>query len=1270
MRDPKKLFACVLSLLLVLGVGFPALAFGDKEPDSSIEFVGLAQDQVFSQEDDVALEAEPHEGGDTKVGEGEAVESPEVESEKSTFTEVSASAISVVAAEERVSFVYVDQPVIAQLETQQVAVALLSETTGLSQAVLTLQNEREERTVSAYAATDSSMLFSFSTTGWTYGEWVAKSISYDTEDGQIALDLSACDVARFLVVPSSESGIVAASDEAGDESVSFYTMDASGEVVESSTLEGAVAQSAQEATPVEGARSAAKSRTATSSVRSRTGDLVVALDPGHGGSDPGAVGVNNAHEATLTWKIANYCKEELESYHGVKVILTKTQAETLDSIEARVKRAVDLGADVVVSIHLNSFTSAAAHGAEVWVPNDSSYNHDTHTVGSALGEKILNELEALGLFNRGVKTKDSVSTDLTGHPRDYYGICRYAREAGIPGIIVEHAFVTSPTDYELYLKDESKLRALGVADATGIARQYGLSKQPTTPPTGSLRVVTADQSAGSITYEAQVTSPSGVSVVQLPVWCDTVGGQDDIRWYTMKPASVDSRGNGTYRLTVSTANHGRQVGDYQAHLYVVDGWGAQTYLASVVQRIAPANNASVTATLSSDKKSVTVTAKGGKLSSAVSVSFPVWSVEGGQDDIVWYPGRRNALDGSWSVTVPLSSHGSAGEYAAHCYMVAGGVQSFVGSTSFTHQAATGTVKVISTDQAAGTMVIQATVSSPVGVSSVLLPVWCSSVGGQDDIRWYSMAPANVDSSGRGTYRVTVNMANHAYQSGDYAAHLYVTDKVGAMVFADSTSQRLTLPPASVVARASSDGLSYTVTAKGGRLASAVSVSIPVWSKAGGQDDIVWYPAAKNSLTGEWSVKVPVSRHGDTGDYAAHCYMMLGGSQVFVGETTFAVPRPSGSVKVVSSNESAGTMVIEASASSSLGIRSVILPVWCSTVGGQDDIRWYSMAPYSVDSKGNGRYRVTVKISDHGYQQGDYAIHAYAVDRAGIQSYVAETTCRMAPAPVSITAQKSSDGLSYTITATGGNLARATSVEFPTWSIAGGQDDIVWYLGTKNALTGAWTAKVSLTNHRTAGAYASHCYLTMGGVRSFVGETSFTVSQSTVDGINYRIMGDSKATTAQMVRMWNAKGKTYPTMVYTAKGADNIEKFCSILYEEARAEGVKPEVLFAQVMLETGWLQFQGSSVKADQCNFGGIGATDSNPRPATFPDVRTGLRAQTQHLKAYASTDALRNPCVDPRFNLVKRGSATTVIALSGKWASDPAYGTKLLALIEELSKY
>ncbi len=167
-----------------------------------------------------------------------------------------------------------------------------------------------------------------------------------------------------------------------------------------------------------------------------------------------------------------------------------------------------------------------------------------------------------------------------------------------------------------------------------------------------------------------------------------------------------------------------------------------------------------------------------------------------------------------------------------------------------------------------------------------------------------------------------------------------------------------------------------------------------------------------------------------------------------------------------------------------------------------------------------------------------------------------------------------------------------------------------------------------------------------------------------------IMGTSETSVEQMVRRFTAIGKPYPSSVYTQYGAATIDDFCQILLEEANDEGVRAEVVFAQAMHETGWLQF-GNDVSAEQCNFAGIGATGGVPGNS-FNDngadsVRIGLRAQVQHLKAYASTEALNHDVVDPRFSLVTRGCATTVQALSGKWATGSTYGDALCEQIQRL---
>jgi hypothetical protein len=135
-----------------------------------------------------------------------------------------------------------------------------------------------------------------------------------------------------------------------------------------------------------------------------------------------------------------------------------------------------------------------------------------------------------------------------------------------------------------------------------------------------------------------------------------------------------------------------------------------------------------------------------------------------------------------------------------------------------------------------------------------------------------------------------------------------------------------------------------------------------------------------------------------------------------------------------------------------------------------------------------------------------------------------------------------------------------------------------------------------------------------------------------------IMGPSRLTGTQLAVWFNAR-QPRPSGVYAASVP--IENLAQYFVEEGSAEGVTGDVAFMQSIVETGWFRFNGS-VPAWKNNFAGIGATDTNPDPAVFPDARTGVRAQIQHLRAYADPSAygcsvppLHNSCVDPRFDLV-----------------------------------
>lgn len=172
---------------------------------------------------------------------------------------------------------------------------------------------------------------------------------------------------------------------------------------------------------------------------------------------------------------------------------------------------------------------------------------------------------------------------------------------------------------------------------------------------------------------------------------------------------------------------------------------------------------------------------------------------------------------------------------------------------------------------------------------------------------------------------------------------------------------------------------------------------------------------------------------------------------------------------------------------------------------------------------------------------------------------------------------------------------------------------------------------------------------------------------------YTIMGSTTVTLEEMKAQYEAQGIAYPSEALKEGGAESIDEFCRIILEESSLEGVRGEVVFVQAMLETGWLQFQGDA-QTQQYNFAGLGTTGNGVRGNSYPDVRTGIRAQVQHLKAYASTEELTESCVDTRFDMVARGSAPYVEWLGiqenpngGGWAAGADYGSKLRSLLTEL---
>ncbi len=210
-------------------------------------------------------------------------------------------------------------------------------------------------------------------------------------------------------------------------------------------------------------------------------DIVIVLDPGHGGADTGAVNRKlGLYESSINLKIALACRERLQQYNGVRVYLTHTGVGSIygkSSLSRRVSVAGEVGADIFISLHINSANNKSANGVEVYVPatrHDPKYNEQC----TQLAENIIANFTALGLNSRGIKTRKSGGgrvyhfSDGTTETGDYYYVVgEPISRLGIPGILVEHAFIEADSDF---LDSDADLEALGKADADAIAKHFGL----------------------------------------------------------------------------------------------------------------------------------------------------------------------------------------------------------------------------------------------------------------------------------------------------------------------------------------------------------------------------------------------------------------------------------------------------------------------------------------------------------------------------------------------------------------------------------------------------------------------------------------------------------------------------------------------------------------------------------------------------------------------------------------------------------------------------
>ena len=263
-----------------------------------------------------------------------------------------------------------------------------------------------------------------------------------------------------------------------------------------------------------------------------------------------------------------------------------------------------------------------------------------------------------------------------------------------------------------------------------------------------------------------------------------------------------------------------------------------------------------------------------------------------------------------------------------------------------------------------------------------------------------------------------------------------------------------------------------------------TVSVPIWSEINGQDDIIWYTANRQN-NGTYTVNVKASAHkNSTGLYNIHLYYIqkdgqmtgVGGTttQVFIGKTPEQL-KPKASFAIENNNAKAGTFdAVITNISAPLGVKEVLVPSW-SLENGQDDLIWHK-----ATKQNDGSYRVTIKASEHKGTKGNYRADAYIVDNSNNRHYIAEKVVSVDYArPSGVLTIEKNNTAAGTFDAVVRNIVAPTGLKevlVPSWSLAGGQDDLIWHKATRQA-DGSYRVTIKSTDHKNStGKYRADAYI--------------------------------------------------------------------------------------------------------------------------------------------------------------------------------------------------
>ena len=1354
---------------------------------------GAVETEEPAETETTKTESTETETAETETAETETEEPTETETveTESTETETETETETVQAAE--MNYMMVESPYVETPGKQNVVLSLGTGDEQLSDIVLNYKNLTTGKAYQTKAAgIEEDMIrftMDFSENGQA-GEYQITSVQFTQEKTKQEILLSdlGMDV-RFGVNEQAETNpdqVLYDEDAYADVDADVVTMSADGEVISENTVENVLEQGISDAVA-----------SVADNLKGANSNVKVVLDPGHDGTHAGAPGFG-VQEADLTLKIATYCKEELSTYNGITVYMTRESAscpagggDYIACLDARANLAKNVGANVLVSFHLNT-ANGTARGVEVYYPN-SNYNAQVGSNGQALAKKICDKLAALGLNYRGTKIRNaSYDKYPDGSAADYYGLIRRCKNNGIPGLIIEHAFLDNANDYYTYLSSDEKLKALGVADATAIAEYFGLTKGAQTV------ICTYTQSRADGSLKIKWSGLDNVDYYEI--WRDTKDAYDYEKidevsdatsfiddtvelgtryYYLVRPVFNDGT-TGEYSKSISgvalaktnftkiKAKSGKKVTltwkkVSQAEGYLIYRKDSEDGKYNQIGKVTSGKTLTYTDTVKSNNKTYTYkiqayntnngkqgvgaysstksakTLAKAKITGITSSNEEVlkisWKkVSGAKGYIISRSTSKNSgykkidtVTGKTSYSDDTVKAGKTYYYKVEAYNVNSGTKGYGGAS----------------DAVAGKTAKRTKITSIVSTNEKTLTIKWNKITGAygyrikrstDEDGTYKVVKT-IKSGNTTSYKDTSVKAGKTYY---YTVETMVKTGDNICYSGDSASMEGRTAKKAKIKYAVSNG-SNQIEVNWGAVRGAYGYRIKRSTSKNGTYKVVATLKGKNNTTYQ-DKKLKTAK---TYYYKIETINKVNGKKGYSGNsaavsaktlktTSITAVKATGSTSVRlewKAVDGASGYQIYRSTSKDSGYKKVGQVKGKNTKKYEDKTLeagktyYYQVRAYKSNSAKNGvasfskaqkawtikqvvfsqitsdsKNQVTLGWKKVSKAQG-YDIYRSDESNSGfekIASISSGSTLTYTDKGV-----KSGNTYYYKIAATykiKGSAGRGSYSKVTEVAVLKQGSISSITLGDNNVLNISWNSVANASGYELAGAVSEKgTYTTL----QTSGATSFTHS-NLVQGTTYyykvraykdlsngirmygpwsavkakaaahEIMGTSSVTVDQMVSYYN-KRYTFPADTYRDKGADSAEAFFKILKEEAEAEGVRADVLFAQVMLETGGLQF-GGDVQPSQCNFGGLGAVGGGAAGETFADVRTGLRAQVQHLKAYASTDGLNNACVDKRFQYVSRGTARYVEWLAipqnpygGGWAADADYGTKLLRIMNSL---